>query len=333
MLHVQQAEDNSKGALADVIGWIDFGTQFKLNKDNRTVTVTNSLPGNFIISFDISLDAKGQCCSKIAFKGQCSPVSKCAPFGNTAYTGIPGKVILTMPRDCGLQGCTKVTLTLDNIRLTAPNGAPVSNFFMIVADAGITNCTSDILSITATPNPWDLLFTLPSVCGHNKCNPVVTNLFTLNVSEIGTDTDPCETAANAFITLSPTRLLAEADINDDDSAAFAFGIVIPKEAADHICDAKTVCPRDLTRVREDSIILFHLPVCSPDVITAIIYNGVLHPFNSQPLVIRGNLGTYLFFKQRLLLVTNENIPVPEFDTFILRTNRHEDLVVTFTSFL
>lgn len=333
MLHVQQAEDNSKGTLADVIGWIDFGTQFKLCKDNRTMAVTNSLPGNYTISFDIRLDAKGQCCSKISFKGATSSICKCAPFGNTAYTGIPGKVILTTPGSCEHHGCSHVTLTLDNIRLRAPNGAPVTNFFMIVADAGITNRCSDIWSVTATPNPWDLLFTMPSVCGHNKCNPVVTNLFTLTVSEVGTDTDPCETAANAFITLSPTRLLAEADINDDDSVAFAFGIVIPKEAADYVSDADTVCQRQLNRVREDTTILFRLPICCPDVITAIIFNGVLHPFNSQPLVIRGNLGTYLFFKQRLLLVTRENIPVPEFDTFILRTNRSEDLVVTFTSYL
>ncbi|WP_054742550.1 hypothetical protein [Cellulosilyticum ruminicola] len=332
MLHVQQAEDNSKGALADVIGWIDFGTQFKLHKDNRTTTIINSLPGNYIISFDIRLDTKG--CSKISFKGVSSPICKCAPFGNTAYTGIPGKVVLTTPYDCGNHGCTHVTLTLDNIRLTSSTGIPVSNFFIIVADAGITNYCSDTWSVTTTPNTWDLLYTMPSVCSHNKSAPVVTSLFTLTVSEIGTDTDPCDTAANAFITLSPTRLLAEADINDDDdSIGFAFGVVIPKEAADYVDNVHTVCHRELTCVREDTTILYRLPVSCHDVITAIIYNGDLHPFNSQPLVIEGNLGTYLFFKQRVLLIANENIPVAEFDTFILRTNHTEDLIVTFTSYL
>lgn len=332
MLHVQHAETGSKGTLADVIGWIDFGTQLRLTKDNRTATVTNSLPGEFTISFDISLDINedSRSCSKIIYKGVTTPTFRCAPFGTTAYTGIPGRVALYMPSEPEFNGQATVTLTLDNIRLTAENGRPISNFFMIAADAGVTNRSTKTWSVEATPNPWDLLFTLPSVCKHKTCSPVVTNLFTLKVLERGNDTELCETASNAFITLSPTRIIAQAEL-DDDRAGFAFGIVIPREAADFVSDTQAISPRDINRVREDTTVLFRLPICSPDVITSITHNGIMHPFNSQPLVIVGNLGTYLFFRQKVLFIANTTIPNPQFDTFILRTAQDDNIVISFAS--
>lgn len=330
MLHVQQAEKGSVGTLADVIGWIDFGTQFRLTRDNRTERVTNSLPGGHTISFDISLDINGNSnsCSKIIFKGVTTPTFKCAPFGTTAYTGIPGRVALFMPSEPEFRGHATVTLTLDNIQLTTANGRPITNFFFIAADAGVTNRSTEVWSVEATPNPWDLLFTMPSVCNHKTCSPVVTNLFTLKVSERGNDTPLRETAANAFITLSPTRVIAQAEL-DDDRAGFAFGIVIPREAAEFVSDTETISSRDINRVRENTRILFRLPISSPDVITSITFNGILHPFNSQPLVITGNLGTYLFFRQKVLFVGNTTISNTQFDTFILKTNQCDNIIISF----
>lgn len=331
MLHVQYAETGSKGALADLIGWIDFGTKLRLTNDNGTALVTNSLPGGYTISFNLSLEVCKQSHSscKIIFKGSTVPTFKGAPFGNTAYTGIPGRVALFMPSEPVIRGDATVKLTLDDITITAPNGRPVSTFFMVAADAGATNSACENWCVETLPNPWSLLYEMPSVCG-TSCGPLVTNLYTLKVCEKGTNSAIRETAANAFITLSPTRLIASADL-DGDRAGFAFGVIIPREVANFTADLETTSHHAINCVQEDTTQLFCLPICSPDSISSILYNGTTFPFNSEPLVIIGRLGTYLFYKQKLLLITNTNIPNVLFDTFIIRTNHHCDLIITFSS--
>ncbi len=332
MLNVQYAEPDSKGALANLIGWIDFGTKLCLTKDHNTASVTNSLPGGYTISFDLSLDLSGDShkSSKITYKGFTTPTFKCAPFGNTAYTGIPGRVALYMPCEPVLHGCATIALTLDNIRLTSFSGRPVTTFFMVAADAGVTNRSTETWSVETNSNPWTLLFEMPPIC-KPSCGPLVTNLYTLNVSEIGTDSDLCNTAANAFITLSPSRLIARAAL-DGDRAGFAFGVVIPRDVADFTSDVAAISSCLINHVEANTTALFRLPICSPNAISSIIYNGITYPFNSEPLTIIGNLGTYLFYKHKILFMANRTLPNPLFDTFIIRTNQHEDFIVTFSSF-
>ena len=74
---VQYAASGSKGALAGLIGWIDYGTVMNLSPGQST-TVVNTILDGYTISFDLSLtqtySGETTLAKPISFKGFTTPV-------------------------------------------------------------------------------------------------------------------------------------------------------------------------------------------------------------------------------------------------------------------
>ena len=307
MLQVQYAASNSEGLLSSLIGWIDFGTILSLTKDTPTATVTNAIASGFTISFNISLHLDGDSCSVCQFKyrGFTSPVAVNVPFGNTAYTGIPGNVVLYM--DNNTPTPIEATLTLSRITVRNAFGEIVPDFFFVVADAETTtkcaDTSAETWSITTNGTTWDLVQRMPSTSG--VCTgPRVNGIDTRTVSEIGNDCPMSNTSANVFLTQSPCQI--EARISTPNARqGFAFGVIVPCN-----CQAiplAAIRSSQINFVRQPITQVFCLPLKCKDTLVSIRFNDQTFSANKFPIIIRGQLGTYVFYDKFVLFNNSSTI--------------------------
>ena len=86
MIPAKFAATGSAGALASSIGWIDFGPNFSLIPNAAPVTVSNSLPNGYTVSFQIS--AIHNVGGFANFDAAIPPIYSQSAFGQTGYVGI-----------------------------------------------------------------------------------------------------------------------------------------------------------------------------------------------------------------------------------------------------
>ncbi len=335
MLQVQYAASNSKGVLASNIGWIDFGTLLSLSQYSPTATVTNAITGGYLISFELCLSSQGNTTSlnQIKFEGTTVPTSTAAPFGNTAYTGIPGHVALYMP-NASLNGDElSITLALRNITVTDAYGDVVNDFFIVAADAAITrqhaNFSPEVWSVTTDGSPWELVEEMPSVSGFTSGTPSVSGLDTRTVTEVGSTSSRESTSANVFITQSPCHITAKTTVIDS-RQGFAFGVIVPH--CKNCTPLAAMRSSHINYVNPAHHMTSVLPIKSCDKLTAINYNGRCHSFNGAPLLITGQLGNYLFFDNCVLFSGNCHVSRTNFDIFHLTIARGNECIQKFIVF-
>lgn len=334
MLQVQYAASNSKGTLASLIGWIDFGTILSLTQHSPTATVTNSIAGGYCISFDIFLSLQGTpaALSQVKFEGTTVPTSSSAPFGNTAYTSIPGHVALYMPTTPASNNEIIATLALRNITVTDAYGDLVDDFFIVAADSALTRqcpaSTAETWSVTTDGSPWELLEEIPSISGFISGAPAVTGVGTRMVTETGSTSTRENTSANAFLTKSPCQITAKATM-DGSRQGFAFGVIIPKRR--ECVPLATIRPSHINYVRPPFNEVAMLPLKPCDQLIAINYNGTNYCFDKTPVLITGQLGTYLFFDKYVLFSSTANCH-NNFDIFNLSILRGNETIQKFVVF-
>ena len=334
MLQVRFAEANSRGLFAPLIGWFDYSNSLHLSNRTPTAHITNMIDDGFCISFDLSFNATGNpsAASNISLESFSTPVVETAPFGTTAYTGIPGNVALYMPNTPPAGNLIQITVTLSNIRVKDCCGESVRHFFIVAsAPETTTQTASDIpetWSVTSNGTPWDFLDRMPSVSGNTIAGPTVRGINTATVLETGVR--PCAriTSANAFLTQAPTQLTAVASL-DGTRQGFAFGIIRPRATVDNVATADTTRLNSINTIRANSSKVFHLPLKHDDFVTTIIFNGITYSASNEPLLITGRLGSYLFSGCRILFSGTASINTPLFDTFLLITKCDRVLVITF----
>lgn len=335
MLQVQYAASNSKGVLAPLIGWIDFGTLLSLSQHAPTATVTNAIAGGYLISFDISLSLQGNTAalSQIKFEGTTTPTSTAAPFGNTAYTGIPGHVALYMPTAPPSNNEVMITIVLRDITVTDAFGDTVNDFFIVAADSAITrqcpNLSPEIWSVTTDGSPWELVEEMPSTSGFLSGAPAVSGVGTRTVTETGSPSTRESTSANAFITESPCQITAKATV-DGSRQGFAFGVIIPGRRECFTLSAMRSSHINYVNPPHNEVAALPLKPCEK--LTSINYNGTCYCFDGTPVLITGQLGTYLFFDTRVLFSGNTVTCRNNFDIFHLSIARGNDCIQKFIVF-
>ena len=324
MLQVQYAATNSSGTFASLIGWIDFGTTLILSETSPSAKITNSIAGGYSISFDISICTQGNTpvTSQVVFSGAHTPVSNCVPFGNTAYVGIPGNVALYMVNTPTMNIETCTTLTLRNIVVKDSNDMPIQEYFIVAADNEITNqspCTlPEIWSLTTNGSAWELVDQMPATNGTTTGAPRVSGIGTQTVIETGIVSCQENTSANVFLTQSPSQIIATANV-DGSRAGFSFGIIIPKQKSERTLTS--IRPSQINYVSPQQSATFTFPLKCGDRLVSISYNGVNYPLTVNPILIKGQLGTYLFYNDYVLYNGTSNTYNNSFDIFTLSFQR------------
>lgn len=165
MASVAYAEEGSPGVLANKIGWINFGADFLLtpgvNGPDNPITITNDIPGNYEISFDIYITQTGT--PTISIIALVPPtLSGQSAFGTTGYTGINAPVNLYMNQNAQ-ESLVVLTITLDNITvINKTNGLQINNYSIVAADNEVTNI-SELWTATTNGTPWIKIETLPAI--------------------------------------------------------------------------------------------------------------------------------------------------------------------------
>lgn len=224
---VKYASANSPGVLPALIGWIDYAEGFKLY-NGESANVTNSIPGGYKISFNISysISPNEPTVTIESFKPPVFNMSN-IPFGVTAYRGIDGYVVLYMPSATPeIYGLTTTTLKITDISVTKNNN-PITNYVIIVADAETTNYSNGVLETwqaTTNGGMWGLLDIMPSANNGGQ-PPTITGLGTNVVLETGIDEDMSLVESPVYLTMAPNEL--EFKFTTEYSReAVALGIII-----------------------------------------------------------------------------------------------------------
>ncbi len=222
---VKYSELNSKGTFASIIGWIDFSKEFQLS-NGESKRVVNIIPGGYNISFNISYTIVPVLQANI-IQSYTPPVFgfKEIPFGNTAYTGIDGYVILYMPLTTPEGSNTVLTIKISNLEVTDCNNNKITNYTIVAADAETTN-KGEVWEAQTDGGPWLLIDIMPSYTGTIENAPTITGIGTNIVTELGTSQDNLpEIASPVYVTSSPTNLTFNLTTNLSREGV-ALGIII-----------------------------------------------------------------------------------------------------------
>ncbi|WP_394873105.1 CshA/CshB family fibrillar adhesin-related protein [Clostridium butyricum] len=304
-LNVKYAEKGSKGALAGLIGWIDYGTVMNLSPGQST-RVVNTIAGGYTISFDLSLvqTYTGQTTSAtpISFKGFTTPVlsSGGVAFGNTGYTGIDGNVALYMSTESDLGVDTISKLTLNNILVLDSSQNPVSKFSIIVADAESTNKV-ETWSATTNGTAWALIDVLPAPNGSTIGGPIISGVGTNTVNETGVNVNMGNVSGPVYFTQRPTQVVLGC-LAEDSRQGFVVGVIINQDCNCNLDINKNdkivnICPG-----RTQYFKFVVSPSCGE---YTIVYTG--SNYNPETGIITGSLATYQLTEQGIIVYVKGNL--------------------------
>lgn len=290
MQNVQYAQKTSPGAFASQIGWINFGPNFSLISSQNPVTVSNYIPGGYIISFQLSLVSTIDPVTTPmpAFIGMTSPRWPVVPFGNVAYQGIQGYPLLSQTSNPPVGSTLSSTISINNIRVTDRNGNKVSDYTIFVADAETTNKyingNTELWQITTDGGVWKMVYHMPSF-NNTLTGPIVTGVGTQQVLETGTQTEIPDTDSYIYSTASPNNLSVYLKVFDGNQA-IALGIIVNSQSQNLLL-SKCCCVRInyLPSTTQQTYI-------SPVTIRTLTYNGQKYRISDTPTIITGKLATY-----------------------------------------
>ena len=168
--------------------WIDF-TNYNATQATSAAgeSFTISTPNGGSLSFTLKLSSNTVAAATV-------PTWAGAAFGQTAFTGVPGKPSLYQ----NTSGAT-TTVTLSNIVLSVGTGSVP--YAIVAADAESTN-NGESLNFITNGDPWTLLATMPN--GSSTLYPTLSGTGTTTVTETGVSGT---VGAYAFATTgSPTTI-------------------------------------------------------------------------------------------------------------------------------
>lgn len=207
MINSVKYAENGSGALANLIGWIDYGKGFTIS-NNQSVNVINKIYDDYKISFNIRVSFNPNA-TYLTIESFIPPVFNMSniPFGGIEYKKIDGYVVLYMPEATLSPGITTTTLIISNISVTK-NDEPITNYVIFAADAETTNYSNNVLETwTATTNgdKWGLLNFMDSQ-DQNGEPPKIEGLGSDIIKEIGEKEGMSLVKSPVYFTTSPTEL-------------------------------------------------------------------------------------------------------------------------------
>lgn len=318
MNSVKYAASNSKGTFAPLIGWIDYGPNFKISC-GETKSVINQIPGGYTISFNVTYSLAPEIL-KDTIRSYPSPIFGLndIPFGNTAYTGINGYVILYMPNTTPQGINTITTLKISNLIVRDSNFNRIEDFTLIAADAETTN-KGEIWQATTDGTPWLLIDIMESFTKTEKYHPSITGIGTQTVTESGLpDINMPDVSSPVYLTHSPHHLTFNMTTNLS-REGMALGIIINQPQSPQPTPYKiiNICPNKKN--------CFYLSMCK-DCLTDYYSIEFL---NSSPClndsyesmnykVWDGNLGKYIIQDSYICLHPKAHLYPLEYDILKLK---------------
>lgn len=292
MLSVKKADRTSQGALADKIGWIDFGPDFSLDLNSNPVKVENHIPGGYVISFHISTSAviDPDTVTIPPIIAVESPTGPKIPFGAVYYQGIGGYPALLKQPPLNPQPYLSLTyiINIRDIEVRDCNGCPVKNYKIYAADAEVTTLTvsgnPETWQITTDGGNWQLIQQIPSF-NQTLTGPIVTGIGTNTILETGAVVDLDDTDSYVYSTTSPENLTyVFRTFNGNEG--LALGIIITSEPKPLLL-SKCCCQRInyLKTTKEQTFI-------APKNINTLTFNGQHYEISDTTTTIVGNLATY-----------------------------------------
>jgi hypothetical protein len=129
----------SGGDLASTICWIDmtgFDQATAMTPAGQPMTI--ELTPDYTMSFTFKVDPGAN--GYRVLQATAFPTYSKAPIGNTTYTGTPGKPALYQQVNAGTGASGDLgTLTIEDLVVTGPSGAPLNGYGIVMADAETTN--------------------------------------------------------------------------------------------------------------------------------------------------------------------------------------------------
>lgn len=290
----------SSGALANKIAWIDFGS-LTLTPNGKSVHIKNTLPGNYVIQFDVSLVNISGVNSN--FTAAVPPVDPQAAFGVTGYTGINGNVVLYSTITYKTY---KESILLSNIQVTDSNNIMTSGYKIIVGDAEVTSVltenpeTNEYWIITTDGLGWQLVDNLPSPIGP-AVGPKYDGLGTNTVTEYGYPSPNQPASGPVYSSISPKNIVATTQTSQ--AEGFAFGVIVdPRiQAITDIIESVSLEETALSHIinaeGEKLQKLISLATTPEEVITANkSVQETIDSISTLELVLRNKLGIFTCFE-------------------------------------
>lgn len=310
MANVQYANQNSPGAFANVIGWIDFSEVTFPLTPNTTTTVTNTIPGGYTITFNLENLGTDN------INGSVVPVVPAtSPFGNTGYVGVGGEpaLLITSTTPSTQPSSVTTSFIISNITVKDSNGISINNYSIFAADAERVFSNANItetLSFETDGKAWAEVDLLPPVSGVQAGPTISLNGQTVTIT--GSGSNP---AAPVFSTISPktittTYTLSTETFSETANQAVAFGIIIAQTAS---CSTNVgISPNNtIIYVCPGKRQFFSINSTNCCGVISLYYLG--ENFNSSEGFIEGNLGNYTLLNSGILLDAPCNIQPGDYD--------------------
>lgn len=308
MNSVVYASTTSSGPLAPYIGWINFGQNFNLTPGGTAQTITNTIPGGYTVTFNISLTATSTPTipSYPALTAVVPPTFTNAPFGGVQYTGITGNTSLYLATNPMINYSVTYNMQINSITVTDRCGIPIDDYIFYVADSETTTLGStnvpEVWTVTTNGSPFEILSHIPAY-NNSTAGPIVTGTGTTSITETGTASTQADTSSYVYTTYAPTQLLASFT-TDGGNQSFTFGIVVPNTRHTSRLNTSAVTCAIVNRSSDQSMTTYCLPCSRRETLSDVQYGDVMYEATDFPLYIMGSLGTYLITEESITLFPN-----------------------------
>jgi hypothetical protein len=219
------------GDLASTICWIDmtgFDQDIAMTPAGQPMSIQLTPDYSMSFTFKVTPGANGyRVLEPTAF-----PTYAKAPIGNTVYLDTPGKPALYQQVDAGTGASGDLgTLTIEDLVVTGPSGAPVNGYGIVMADAETTNRQEGLTFSSDQPIEELTRATMPDA--QPACGGAYTGLGTTSVTCNGNTAGGLPVDEIVLYSVAPTTAsIGFLDRTANAVQGVAFGILTAKVGMD-----------------------------------------------------------------------------------------------------
>ncbi|WP_205326616.1 CshA/CshB family fibrillar adhesin-related protein [Glycomyces sp. YM15] len=219
------------GDLASTICWIDmsdFDQTTAMSPAGQSMSIELTPDYSMSFTFKVTPGADGY----RVLQATAFPTYAKAPIGNTAYIGTPGKPALYQQVDAGTGASGDLgTLTVEDLVVTGPSGAPVNGYGIVMADAETTNRQEGLTFSSDQPIEELTRATMPDA--QPACGGAYTGLGTTSVTCNGDTAGGLPVDEIVLYSVAPTTAsIGFLDRTANAVQGVAFGILTAKVGMD-----------------------------------------------------------------------------------------------------
>lgn len=225
------------GAYSRTICWFDMSPYVSATSRSAAgQPMSVQLGGGYSVSFTVlTTNVVGR--NPFNLAPVATPIETRFAFGTAGYAGIPGKPALYTLATAGAN--KSVLVTLDDIVVTDAQGAPVSGYSFVIADAENNVAPAGESFTWTSDKPLNLLEVL-NPNANQGCHNALTGLGTTSVTCVGYGTDPVPSQPYDGVLVKadgPSRIALQLNTNARSGAAFGImtsRLTVSKQVASRV---------------------------------------------------------------------------------------------------